>query len=127
MQIGLVGLGRMGMNMGRRWLKGGHEVVAFNRTYAKTEEMLARKAPTPPKRFKIWSSAQSPARCLADASRRSRDRRTSHGAHALLSQGDLVVDGGNNYYKEDIRHAEELKKKESHFHGRRRVGRHLGA
>ena len=39
MQIGLVGLGRMGMNMGRRWLQGGHEVIAFNRTYAKTEEL----------------------------------------------------------------------------------------
>ena len=38
MQIGLVGLGRMGMNMGRRWLKGGHRVVAYNHHYAKAEE-----------------------------------------------------------------------------------------
>src|SRR3954465_4307987 len=39
MQIGLVGLGRMGMNMGRRWLQGGHEVIAFNRSFDKTQEL----------------------------------------------------------------------------------------
>jgi len=44
MQIGLVGLGRMGMNMGRRWLQGGHEVVAFNRSMEKAKELAKEGA-----------------------------------------------------------------------------------
>ena len=44
MQVGLVGLGRMGMNMGRRWLKGGHEVVAYNRHEKATRELAQEGA-----------------------------------------------------------------------------------
>ena len=40
MQIGMIGLGKMGMNMARRLLQGGHQVVAYNRTPAKTEEII---------------------------------------------------------------------------------------
>lgn len=115
MQIGLVGLGRMGMNMGRRWLQGGHEVVAFNRTFSKTEELAkegATAAKTLPDLLKslrapriVWLMLPSGApteELLAELA-------------PLLAPGDLVVDGGNNYYKEDIRHAAELKARGIHF------------
>ena len=44
MQIGLIGLGRMGMNMGRRWIAGGHQVAAFNRTAEKAEALAKEGA-----------------------------------------------------------------------------------
>ncbi len=115
MQIGLVGLGRMGMNMGRRWLKGGHEVVAFNRTYAKTEE-LAKEGAKPAKTLEELVKALKAPRIvwlMLPAGDATEDHMKE--VAALLSPGDLIVDGGNNYYKEDIRHAEELKSKKINF------------
>ena len=44
MQIALVGLGRMGLNMARRLLRGGHRVAGYNRTYARTQELMAEGA-----------------------------------------------------------------------------------
>jgi len=115
MQIGLVGLGRMGMNMGRRWLKGGHEVVAYNRTYAKTEE-LAREGAKAAKTLTEFVQALKAPRIvwLMLPAGGATDEHLNELAN-LLSPGDLVIDGGNNYYKEDIRHADILKKKLIHF------------
>ncbi|OGR83010.1 MAG: 6-phosphogluconate dehydrogenase (decarboxylating) [Elusimicrobia bacterium RIFCSPLOWO2_01_FULL_54_10] len=109
MQIGLIGLGRMGMNMGRRWLAGSHKVVAFNRTAKKTKELakegavaaatmkeLVRKLSRP--RI-VW--LMLPAGAVVD-----QHVKTLAG---LLSKGDLVIDGGNTYYKDDLRHALILK------------------
>src|SRR5258708_32140154 len=115
MQIGLVGLGRMGMNMGRRWLKGGHEVVAYNRTFAKTEE-LARDGAKSAKTLAEFVQALRTPRIvwLMLPAGAATDEHLNELAD-LLSPGDLLVDGGNNYYKEDIRHADVLKKKLIHF------------
>ena len=111
MQIGLVGLGRMGMNMGRRWLQGGHEVVAFNRTYAKTEE-IAKDGAVPTKTLQEFVSKLKTPRLVwlmlptGEVTNEHIDELAG-----LLSKGDLLVDGGNTYYKDDIRHAEQLKTK----------------
>ncbi len=115
MQFGLVGLGRMGMNMGRRWLKGGHEVIAFNRTYAKAEE-LSKEGATPAKTLQALVGALKAPRVVwlmlpAGEATEEHLKELSD----LLSPGDLVVDGGNNYYKEDLRHAAELKQKKINF------------
>jgi len=115
MQIGLVGLGRMGMNMGRRWLKGSHEVVAFNRTIEKAQELSREGA-----------IAAGSLKTLVDHLKTPRlvwlmlptgavvDQHVKELAE-LLSPGDVVVDGGNTYYKDDIRHAEFLKTKGVRF------------
>jgi 6-phosphogluconate dehydrogenase len=115
MQIGLIGLGRMGMNMGRRWLQGGHEVVAFNRTYAKTEE-LAQEGARPAKTLEDLVKTLKTPRVvwLMLPAGEATDQHLSQAAE-LLSPGDIIVDGGNNYYKEDLRHAAELKKKKLKF------------
>jgi len=111
MQIGLVGLGRMGMNMGRRWLQGGHEVVAFNRTYAKTEE-LARESAVPAKSLKELLNKLKTPRLVwlmlptGDVTNEHIDELAG-----VLSKGDLLIDGGNTYYKDDLRHADQLKAK----------------
>jgi 6-phosphogluconate dehydrogenase len=105
----------MGMNMGRRWIQGGHQVVAYNHHYAKAEE-LAREGASPAKSLPdlvqalkgpriVW--LMLPAGEVTD--RHIRD------LSELLAPGDLVVDGANNHYKEDLRHAEELGKKKIAF------------
>jgi len=115
MQIGLVGLGRMGMNMGRRWLKGGHEVVAYNRTYAKTEELAKEDAKPVKTLADLVKTLKSPrvVWLMLPAGPATEEHLTE--LSGLLSPEDLVIDGGNNYFKDDLRHAESLKKKGIRF------------
>jgi 6-phosphogluconate dehydrogenase len=111
MQLGLVGLGRMGMNMGRRWLQGGHEVVAFNRTFAKTEELAKDGARAAQTLKELVGQLQAPRIVwLMLPTGPVTDEHIDELA-GLLSKGDLLIDGGNTYYKDDLRHAELLRAK----------------
>lgn len=109
MQIGIVGLGRMGMNMARRLIKGGHEVVVYNRTAEKVLQMqqegaIGTDSPaklverlTPPRIVWLMLPAGGPVEEHINI------------FSELLSPGDIVIDGGNSYYKDDIRHSKALK------------------
>jgi 6-phosphogluconate dehydrogenase len=109
MQIGIVGLGRMGANIGRRLMKKNHKVVAFDRDskavkaldgatgVASLKEMV-EKLETP---RAIW--VMLPAGKITDD--------TVMALGDLLQSGDVVIDGGNTYYKDDIRRAQALRKK----------------
>ncbi|MBI5038860.1 MAG: NADP-dependent phosphogluconate dehydrogenase, partial [Nitrospirae bacterium] len=115
MQIGLIGLGRMGMNMVRRLLKGGHEVVAYNRTPDRVDEIVKEgargaysleelvKTLTPPRILWLMIPAGKPV-----------DEHVGR-LQPLLTKGDIIVDGGNSFYKDDIRHEEELKSSGVHY------------
>jgi 6-phosphogluconate dehydrogenase len=115
MQIAIVGLGRMGMNMARRLLRGGHEVVAYNRTSEKTEQIIKEGAKgahsltevveklSPPR--VVWIMLPAGA-VIDDHIVRFKE---------ILSPGDIVVDGGNTYYKDDIRRATFLGEKGIQF------------
>jgi len=109
MQIGIVGLGRMGANIGRRLMKKGHVVVAFDRDakvvkalvgatgVSSLSEMVEKI--TPPRA--IW--VMLPAGKITDD--------TVMALGDLLTTGDVVIDGGNSFYKDDIRRAKALKQK----------------
>src|SRR5262245_38891246 len=111
MQIGLVGLGRMGMNMGRRWLQGKHDVVAFNRTFAKTQELAADGAIAASNLKELVSKLKAPRIVWLMLPTGPVTDEHIDELLGLLAQGDLLIDGGNTYYKDDIRHAGELQKK----------------
>ncbi len=108
MQIGMIGLGRMGMNMARRLLQNGQEVVAYNRSFDKTEEIAKEGATgaktiaelvknlTPPRAAWIMLPAGKPVDDTIDELKE------------LLDPGDIIIDGGNSFYKDDLRRAEEL-------------------
>jgi len=108
MQIGMIGLGRMGMNMVRRLLKGRHKIVAYNRTPDRVREIVKEGADgaysleelvkklKPPRLTWLMLPAGSPV-----------DEHIKE-LQGLLSQGDILVEGGNSYYREDIRHEREL-------------------
>ncbi len=117
MEVAFIGLGRMGANMVRRLSQGGHHVVAYNRTAEKTRELVAEghgvvgayslkevveKLKTP--RI-VWLMV--PAGQVVD----------DHIAELepLLSPGDIIIDGGNSYYKDSIRRGQEVTAKGFHF------------
>ncbi len=111
MSIAMVGLGRMGMNMARRLLQGGHDVVAYNRSPEKTDEIAGegaiaaysleevREKLSPPRA--IW--LMLPAGPVVD--------QYVVRLAEILSPGDTIIEGGNTYYKDDTRRAEDLSRK----------------
>jgi 6-phosphogluconate dehydrogenase len=108
MEAGIIGLGRMGLNMARRLAAGGHRVVGFDRNAeaaaaagkdgieaaASIEELVTKLAS--PRLVWIMLPEGAPVDGTVDSLR------------PLLSSGDMIVDGGNGYYKDDLRRAKEL-------------------
>jgi 6-phosphogluconate dehydrogenase len=104
----MIGLGRMGMNMARRLLRGSHQVVAYNRTPSKTEEIV-REGASGSRALEELVGKLSVPRVLwlmLPAGRPVDDHLEQLGE--LLDPGDIVIDGGNTYYKDDVRRAEML-------------------
>jgi 6-phosphogluconate dehydrogenase len=115
MQIGMIGLGRMGMNMARRLLKAGHEVVVYNRTASKVQEIAAEGAVGTTTVPDFVSKLKSPRVVwLMLPAGAVLDEHITELA-ALLKPGDLLIDGGNSYFKDDIRRAGEMKAKGIHY------------
>jgi 6-phosphogluconate dehydrogenase len=103
MEIGLIGLGKMGGNMAQRIRNAGHTVIGYDRSesaprdVASLEELVTKlSAPRA-----VW--------VMVPAGGPTDDTVTALGE--LLSEGDIVIDGGNSKYTDDARHAEELAKK----------------
>ena len=109
MQVGMIGLGRMGMNMARRLLKAGHEVVAYNRTAARTQEIASEGAVAAVSLEQFVSQLKAPRIVwLMLPAGEILDDHIAQLAN-LLSAGDLIVDGGNTFYKDDIRREAALR------------------
>ena len=108
MRIAMVGLGKMGLNMTRRLLRGGHEVVAFARSPASVEE-ASREGAVPAATLKEAVARLSSPRIvwLMVPAGAPVDENVDDLA-GLLSEGDVVVDGGNSMYKDAARRAKRL-------------------
>jgi len=111
MQIAMIGLGRMGMNMARRLLKGGHQVLAYNRTADKTDQLVQDGAVGAYSPGEVVEALKSPRVIwLMLPAGPVVDEHIEQFAK-LLSPGDIVIDGGNTYYKDDIRRGGALAEK----------------
>jgi 6-phosphogluconate dehydrogenase len=106
MQIGMVGLGRMGSNMAKRLRRDGHEVIGYDPNPEATDvaslQELVGKLNTP---RTVWVMVPS-----GDVT-----EETLHELGELLEPGDLVVDGGNSNFRHTMRHAKELEERELLF------------
>ncbi len=118
MEVAFIGLGRMGANMVRRLVRGGHRVVAYNRTAEKTKELveegegvigayslkeLVENLKDSPRIVWIMVPAGQPVDNQIAA------------LEPLLSKGDIIIDGGNSYYKDSIRRGQEVTARGFHF------------
>jgi 6-phosphogluconate dehydrogenase len=109
MQLGIIGLGRMGGNIARRLMRRGHQVVVFGRNAAAVEA-IAREGATPTLALDDFVTRLKPPRAVwvmlpAGAATEEMVERLA----GVLSRGDIIVDGGNSYFKDDIRRAERLR------------------
>ncbi len=114
MQLGMIGLGRMGANMVRRLMRGGHQCVVWDQNAANVEKLAGEgatgaatldgflKAMQPPRAVWMMVPAAAVDGTLAELS-------------ARMESGDIVIDGGNSYYIDDIRRAKQLVAKGLHY------------
>src|ERR1700731_233001 len=114
MQLGMIGLGRMGANMVRRLLRGRHQCVVFNRSPKPVKDLVQEgaagsdsladfaKQPTKPRAIWLMVPAAAVDQNITDL--------LPH-----LEDGDILIDGGNSYYLDDIRRARDLAPKGIHY------------
>ncbi len=115
MQIGIVGLGRMGMNMARRLIQGGHTVIVYNRTPAKVALMEKEGALGADSPEGLAGKLQAPRIIwlMLPAGKPVDDHIDIYAK--VLAPGDIIIDGGNSYYKDDIRRYNDLKTRNIHY------------
>ena len=114
MQLGMIGLGRMGANMVRRLLKGGHQCVVFDRSPKAVDELVKEKAAGSSSLQDLVAKLQKPRALWLMVPAAAVDETISDILPALES-GDILIDGGNSYYIDDIRRAKELKPEGIHY------------
>ncbi|MDP9095538.1 MAG: decarboxylating 6-phosphogluconate dehydrogenase [Pseudomonadota bacterium] len=109
MQLGIIGLGRMGGNISRRLMRAGHQTIVYDRNTQATDALakdgatgvggladMVRQLSTP---RAVW--VMLPAGDITEA--------TVHELAGMMDKGDIIIDGGNSYYKDDIRRAATLR------------------
>ena len=114
MQLGMIGLGRMGANMVRRLLKGGHQCVAFDRSPQTVSELVEDKAVGASSLADLVKRLEKPRAVWLMIPAAVTDR-TIADLLPHLEQGDILIDGGNSYYIDDIRRAKSLTAKNIHY------------
>ncbi|MGA7846939.1 MAG: decarboxylating 6-phosphogluconate dehydrogenase [Thermoplasmata archaeon] len=105
MKLGMVGLGKMGANMTERLIKGGHQVVGFARTKAVVDSVVANGAVGAYSLQELVHKLETPRVIWLMIPSGAPVDETLEQLHSLLSPGDLVVDGGNSYYRDTVRRA----------------------
>jgi 6-phosphogluconate dehydrogenase len=116
MQIGMIGIGKMGGNMSRRLMKAGHQCVVYDRS-AKTREALAKDGATAATSIVDLVDRLGPgprAIWLMLPAGKITEEMVEQLA-GLLAPDDIVIDGGNSFYKDDIRHARKLALRGIHY------------
>jgi len=114
MQLGMVGLGRMGANMARRLLRNGHDCVVYNRTPKAVAELVAEKATGATSLADLVSKLEKPRAVWLMVPAAAVDE-TIEQLAPLLDRGDIAIDGGNSYYVDDIRRGKELAARGIHY------------
>ena len=107
-QLGMVGLGRMGANIVRRLMEGGHQCVVYNRTEGPTKQLASEGAEPAFSLEELAQKLDPPRSVWAMVPAGKITEQVVHDVADVLSEGDAIIDGGNTYYRDDIRRAQEL-------------------
>ena len=115
MQLAMVGLGRMGANMVRRLMRGGHECVVYDHNADTVKTLVTEGAKGASSLDELVAKLKAPRAVwiMLPAGAPTEDTVAALGAR--LSAGDAIIDGGNSYYKDDIRRAAAVKPKGIHY------------
>src|SRR6516165_7116163 len=114
MQLGMIGLGRMGANMVRRLLRAGHQGVVFDRSPEAVKELVREKAVGASSLQNLVKKLDKPRAVWLMVPAAVVDKMIAD-LVPHLEPGDILIDGGNSYYVDDIRRAKELAPKQIHY------------
>src|SRR6476619_6865450 len=114
MQLGMIGLGRMGANMVRRLIKDGHQCVVYDRSADTVKQLETEKATGASSLADFVQKLNQPRAIWLMVPAAVVDQSIAD-LLPLLEAGDIVIDGGNSYYIDDIRRAKELATKGIHY------------
>ncbi len=115
MKLGLIGLGRMGKNLALNAIDKGHELVVFNRTVEKALEMEKDGAVPTRTVEELVEKLEKPRVVWLMIPQGKPVEDMIQKLENLLDEGDIIIDGGNSYFKDSIRRAEKLKEKNLKF------------
>lgn len=115
MQIGLVGLGRMGANMARRLTQGGHQVVGYDRNPEAANALGQYGVGAAASLEELVKKLQAPRAVWVMVPAGAPTEQTVQELAGLLEPGDVIIDGGNSHYKDDARRAAELQPTGLHY------------
>src|SRR3954468_7905562 len=108
MQLGMIGLGRMGANMARRLMRGGHQCVVYDRSPDAVKALAAEGATGADSLAALVRGLTRPRAAWVMVPAGAPTEATVAEAAALLESGDTIIDGGSTYFKDDIRRAKAL-------------------
>ena len=111
-ELGMVGLGRMGANMVRRLMRDGHRCVVYDVNPAAVETLVAEGAEGAASPAELAAKLSAPRAVWVMVPAGHITESTVNAVAAELEAGDAIIDGGNSYYRDDIRRAAELAKRE---------------
>jgi len=115
MRLGMIGLGRMGMNMVRRLLGDGHEVVAYNRSPDKVDQIAGEGAVGAYRIEELITKLSAPRIVWIMLPAGKIVDKQINALAELLEPGDIIIEGGNSRYTDDIRRSAELDRKSIHY------------
>jgi 6-phosphogluconate dehydrogenase len=111
MELGIVGLGRMGANMARRLMRDGHRIVAYDVNADAVSALAGEGADGAASLQELAAKLSAPRAVWVMVPSGEITEQTVEDVAAVLEAGDAIVDGGNSYYRDDIRRAEMLREK----------------
>jgi 6-phosphogluconate dehydrogenase len=115
MEIAIIGLGRMGGNMVRRLLQGGHRVVAWDRDPAAVEKLVKEGAVGASSLADVISKLSGPRPVWVMVPAGAPTENTINELAGLMSPNDIIIDGGNSNFRDSIRRSKELAEKKLRF------------
>ena len=115
MQLGMIGLGRMGANMVRRLMRGGHQCVAFDRNPKSVEQLAGEGATGATTLDEFVRTLNKPRVAWVMVPAGDPTEQTIMALGERMETGDIIIDGGNSYYKDDVRRAKALQPKGIHY------------